>query len=604
MTWEAWVTLGTTGMVLYGLWRNLASPDVLLMGGALMLTALSTISPAFPTASNLAANFGNEGVLTVAALFVVAAGLTETGGMSLVTDRLLGRPTSELSAQIRLIFPVAGMSAFLNNTPVVAVFIPVINDWGKKTGISPSKLLLPLSYAAILGGVCTLIGTSTNLVVQAMLVEARKTDPSVEVMQLFTLTPVGGLVCIAGLGYLLVASRFLLPTRRTFRADVEDPRQYTVEMLVQPGSAIDGQTIEGAGLRHLPRAYLSVVERDDEPIVAVRPDHVLRGNDRLVFVGVVESVVELQRIRGLVPATDQVLRLSASRLNRLLVEVIVSEASPMVGKTIREGRFRNRYDAAVIAVYRHGERLTGKIGDIRVRAGDALLLQAHSDFARKHRDDRDFLLVSALEGTRPIRHERAWVAMTIMTIMILVASTEELHGISIFQASLLGAGAMGLFGCISAEHARRSVDIPVLTSIVAALLIGQAMAKTGLAADLAAMISRPFDQLGPWAVLGGIYFLTLLFTELVTNNAAAALAFPIARAAADTMDVNFMPFAIVVAIAASSGFATPLGYQTHLMVYGPGGYRFSDFMRMGLPLDALCMIITVAVTPLFYPFYV
>ena len=602
MTWEAWTTLGTTILVLYGLWKNLASADVLLMGGALFLTALNNVSPAFPSASNLAAHFGNEGVLTVAALFVVAAGLTETGGMSIITDRLLGRPSSTFDAQVRLILPVAGISAFLNNTPVVAVFIPVISDWCKKTGLSPSKLLLPLSYAAILGGVCTLIGTSTNLVVQAMLVEARKTDPSVEVMHMFTLTPVGGLVCISGLAYLLVASRWLLPSRRAFRADVEDPRQYTVEMLVLPGSAIDGLTIEGAGLRHLPRAYLSAIERDDEPIVAVRPDHVLRGNDRLVFVGVVESVVELQRIRGLVPATDEVLRLSASRLNRLLVEAIVSEASPMIGRTIREGRFRSRYDAAVIAVYRHGERLSGKIGDIQLRAGDALLLQAHREFARKHRDDRDFLLVSALEDTRPVRHERAWVAMTIMALMILVASTEGLHGISVFQASLLAAAAMGIFGCISAEHARRSIDLPVLTSIVAALLVGQAMAKTGLATTLATAMSQVFQGMGPWAVLGGIYFLTLVFTELVTNNAAAALAFPIAKAAADTLDVNFMPFAIVVAIAASSGFATPLGYQTHLMVYGPGGYRFADFMRMGLPLDALCMIITVAVTPLFYPF--
>jgi di/tricarboxylate transporter len=403
------------------------------------------------------------------------------------------------------------------------------------------------------------------------------------------------------LSYLLFASGRLLPDRQPFRTTVADPRQYTAEMTVQPGSPIDGQTIEVAGLRHLPGAFLSAIERRGDTLVAVGPEQVLRGGDRLVFVGVVESVVDLQRIRGLAPATDQIFKLTASKLDRLLVEAVVSNSSPMVGVTIREGHFRTRYDAAVIAVYRNGTRLPGKLGDIVLHAGDALLLQAHADFVARNRDNRDFLLVSAIHGTQPVRHDRAWIALALMTAMILVASMESLLGVSVFHAALLAAAALGATGCISAAAAWRSIDLPVLGAIVGALFIGIAMERTGLAAGLAGALVGGFRPLGPWGVLAGIYLVTLVCTELVTNNAAAALAFPIARATAESLDASFTPFVVVVAIAASAGFATPLGYQTHLMVYGPGGYRFSDFVRMGVPLDVICFLVTVLLTPLIYP---
>jgi di/tricarboxylate transporter len=373
-------------------------------------------------------------------------------------------------------------------------------------------------------------------------------------------------------------------------------------MQVLPGSQVDGLTIEKAGLRHLPGAYLSAIERNDETLVAVGPDQVLRAGDRLVFVGIVDSVVDLQRIRGLVPATDQVFKLTASRIDRLLVEAVVSETNPLVGKTIREGRFRTRYDAAVIAVYRNGERIAGKIGDILVRTGDTLLLQAASGFAARHRNRSDFLLVSDVQESRPVRHDRAWTAVAIMVGMVVLASFEEVTGISVFHTALLAAALMGLTGCISAGLARRSIDLSVLVAIVAALVIGQSVEKSGLGAAFAGELIRGSSGYGPWPVLAAVYLLTLVFTELVTNNAAAALAFPIAHAAATNLDVSFMPFAVTVAIAASAGFATPLGYQTHLMVYGPGGYRFGDFTRMGLPLDLLCGIVTVSLAPVVYPF--
>ena len=602
MGWEAWLTLAVVALVLWALARNLAGPDVILMGGAVLLVSCSLLSPRFPPIRELAASFGNEGVITVAILYVVAAALTETGGMALVTERLLGRPESVASAQLRLGATVIWLSACLNTTPVVAMFIPVVNDWCKKTGVSPSKLFIPLSYAAILGGACTLIGTSTNLVVHALMVNARKTDPSMPLMGMFTLAPVGAVCAIAGLAFVILSSRWLLPSRIPFRTEVADPRQYTVEMQVERGSAVDGLTIEQAGLRRLPGSFLSAVERDGETIVAVGPEHVLRGDDRLVFVGVVESVVDLQRIKGLTPATAHDAEITASRMTRRLVEAVVSDTHPLVGMTIRDGRFRTTYDAAVIAVYRNGGRLSGRIGDIVLRAGDTLLLQAPDGFAERHRNSRDFLLVSRIEESRPVRHDKAWIAVTIMLSMIVVASLEQRTGIGILHASLVAAGLMGATGCLSASHARRSVDLPVLIAIVAALVIGKSIETTGLATAWAGHIVGVSAAFGPWAVLAAIYVLTLSMTELVTNNAAAALAFPIAHAAAQGLGVSFLPFAVTVAIAASAGFAIPSGYQTHLMVLGPGGYRFTDFARIGVPLDIVCGVVTVVLAPLIYPF--
>lgn len=602
MSWEAWMTLATTAGVFVALARRLAGPDVILSGGAVVLTTLSLVSDAFLSPGEFALTFGNEGLLTIAALFVVAAGLTETGAVELVAERLLGRPTTERRAVARLTLPAALLSSVMNNTPVVAMLVPIVGDWAKKLDLSPSKLLMPLSFAAVLGGVCTLIGTSTNLVVQGLLFTAQQTDPAIRTMGMFTISAVGVPVAVVGLLYLTVVAPRLLVERRSVRSALDNAREYTAEMLVEAGSAIDGKSIEAAGLRHLPGMYLASIERRGEALAAVDPGQVLEGGDRLVFVGVVDSVVDLQKVRGLVPATDQVRKLSASRMNRCLIEAVVSDRNPVVGRTVREGRFRNVFDAAIIAVHRHGRRVHGKIGDIVLEPGDALLMQAHPRFVEKNRDSPHFLLVSPVVDSRPRRHEHAGVALAIVGGLLIAVAAEPYTGIGPFQGSLIAAALMGLMRCCSAEQARRSVDLSLLLAVGSALAIGQTMARTGLADALAETVLGQLSALGPWAVLGGVYLMTLLFTEVVTNNAAAAISFPIARAAAASLGVDFMPFAIVVAIAASSGFATPLGYQTHLMVYGPGGYRFGDFVKVGVPLDVIVMIVAVALTPYMFPF--
>lgn len=603
MGWEAGVTGAIMALVLWGLSRGSASPDVLLVGGAVVLAGLSTISDQFPPVSEFASTFGNEGLLTIGALFVVASALTETGGVAIMAERLLGRSSSLRVGLMRLTFPVAGISAFLNNTPLVAMLTPVVADWADRQSLSRSKFLLPLSYAAVLGGTCTLIGTSTNLIVQGFLIQAARTDPTVEPFGLFTLTPIGVPVTLAGLAYMLLVVPAWLPDRFARRRPMDDPRQYTVEMRVPSGSSLRGMTIEEAGLRHLPGIYLSSIERGGETLVAVGSQQRLQEGDELIFVGVLESVAELHQRRGLAPASTEVSRLRTTSFNRALVEAVVSPRNPMLGQSVREARFRLHYDAAVVAVHRNGEQVTGKIGDIILRAGDTLLLQAHAQFAEKYRDSQDFLVVSSVAHWRPMRHEKAWLAISIQAAMIVAVTFEPWTGVSVFLGAMLAAGAMGLTGCISAERARRALDLPVLIAIAAALFLGRAMERTGLAGFIADGIMTTAAPLGPWGSLAGVYLLTLIFTELVTNNAAAALAFPIALQVCQGLHLSLTPFAVVIAIAASAGFATPLGYQTHLMVYGAGGYRFSDFVRVGVPLDILVGAIALALVPWVFPLY-
>jgi di/tricarboxylate transporter len=585
-------------IVVLALARDVAPTEMVLLGGLTVLAVLGLFSDRLLSARELAQAFGNEALVAVAALLVVGAGLTETGGMALVVEKLLGRPKGTLDAQARLLLPVVAASSFLNNTTVVAMFMPVVREWCSRRHLSPSKLFIPLSYGAVLGGLCTLIGTSTNLTVQGLL-----KDAGLPPMGMFTISAVGVPVALAGVAFILATSRWLLPVR-TSAADaaLANPRQYTVEMLVERGNGLAGRTIEAAGLRHLQGLYLAHIERNGDVLVPVGPEQRLLPDDRLVFVGVVASVVELQRIRGLRPATDQVFKLSEPRPNRCLVEAVVSVSNPLVGKSIREGRFRSRYDAVVIAVHRNGERLQSKIGDIVLRPGDTLLLEAHPRFFQVHRDSRDFFLVSTLPASEPRRHDRAWVAITILAAMVVAVTLEGYTGVGLLVGALVAAALMLLAGCLSFEQALRAIDWRLLLAIGASFGIGRAFEQSGAAAALGLGLTGVLAQFGPHGVLAGTYLVTLVLTEAISNNAAAVLAFPLARAAAAQLGVDFTPFAIAITVAASAGFALPLGYQTHLMVYGPGGYRASDFLRLGLPLDLLVMAITTVLAPLFFPF--
>jgi di/tricarboxylate transporter len=588
--WQATLTAIVTFATLLALLFGQRAPDMAMIGGVVVLLAAGVLAP-----DEAFKGMANEGMLTVAALFVVAAAVERTGALASLVDRALGRPQSLSSAQVRTMVAPAALSAFMNNTPVVALMVPAIRDWAKKHRLSVSKLLMPMNAAVILGGLCTLIGTSTNVVVSGLV--AAKTGRT---LGMFEITWLGVPLLMAGLAYLLVASksRYLLKDRRPAMSQSDDPRQYSLEMLVEPGSPLVGRTIEEAGLRGLEGLFLMEIDRAGHVMAAVAPTERLEAGDRLVFVGVVDSVVELQKIRGLRPATDQVFQLDGPRSERVLVEAVVSNTCPLVGQTIREGRFRSTYDAVVIAVARNGERLQMKIGDIALEPGDTLLLEASPTFLDRQRSSRHFYLVSEVSGSTPPRHDRAWIACTVLAAMVLAATFEL---VPMVAAAFVAAAAVLVTGCISSNEARRSIEWESLLLIAASFGLAKAMEKTGLDESIArSTIAAAGD--GPHAALAAIYFVTMLFTELMSNNAAAVLLFPIAWQTAADLGVNPMAFVMAVTVAASCGFATPMGYQTNLMIYGPGGYKFSDYLRFGGPLNLLVMAITVLLAPLIWPF--
>jgi di/tricarboxylate transporter len=570
------------------------SADMVLLGGLGLLLVTNVVS--VPRALE---GFANQGLITVAVLFGVAEGLRQTGGIGFLSQKLLGRPRTVGVAQLRIMLPTIFLSAFLNNTPVVAVLMPVLNDWAKKAQLSVSKLMLPLSYAAILGGLCTLIGTSTTLVLNDKLKEdlARSGLPA-EGLRMFEIGWIGIPAAIMGSAYIVIVSRWLLPDRKPAIAQFDDPREYTVEMVIESWCPLIGQTIESAGLRRLPGMFLAEIDRQGELLAAVSPTTMLHSGDRLVFVGVVESVVDLQKIPGLTPATDQVFKLDSPRSNRCLIEAVVSNTCPLINMTIREAQFRTRYNAVVIAVARNGQRLPGKIGDIEILPGDILLLEAHPSFEQVQRNSRDFYLVSRVEDSNPPRHEKAWIARSILLGMVLLVS---LGGVSMLKGALIAAGFMVVSGCARGREMRRAVDWSVLLTMAAGIGMGNAMEDSGAAA----LVAASFIQAGgsdPTMALALVYLMTMVFSNLITAKAAGVLVFPIAMASAGSLGASHMPFAIATMIAAAASFATPIGYQTNLMVLGPGGYRYSDFLRIGGPLSVLLWALSIILIPIIWPF--
>jgi di/tricarboxylate transporter len=586
--WPGWLTLAVT---LAAFLANAFTPlpaELVFLGGLAVLFVTGILDE-----SSALGGFGNSGMITVGVLYVVVMGLQQTGALEWISQQVLGLPKSQSAAMMRLMLPVVGLSAFLNNTPVVAMFIPVVSDWCRKLRISPSKLMIPLSYGAIFGGVCTLIGTSTNLVVNGLLVDAQQPG-----LKMFDITAVGLPCAIAGTLYLFIAHRWVLPNRQPVISYGDDVRQYTVEMVVPPGSPLIAKTIEQAGLRHLPGLYLAEIERRSRLLPAVGPQEILQAEDQLIFVGVVDSILDLHRLRGLQPATDQVFKLETPRTERCLIEAVVAHTGPIVGQTIREGQFRTRYNAVVLAVARNGERLSGKLGNIRLQPGDTLLLEAAPNFFEQQRISQDFYLISDIPDSEPLRHEQAPVAIAILIVMVILAAVGWL---SMLKAAVIAAVAMLVTRCCSPGRALRSIEWSVLLVIAAALGIGKALESTGAAGAIAStLIGAAGDN--PWVALTVLYGVTTLLTEVITNNAAAALMFPIGLALADRLGVSLLPFAIAVMMAASASFSTPIGYQTNLMVYGPGGYKFTDFMRVGIPLNLLFWLVTVTITPWVFPF--
>ena len=589
MTLEGWTVIGVIAVCLSLLITTSYPIDLILLAGLGFLLITGIVSP-----EEALAGFSNEGVLTVAALYVVGAGLKETGAIQYITQKMMGDTKTVRGAQARIMVPVMVMSAFMNNTPIVASFIPALEHWSKKTQIPVSKVFIPLSYAAILGGTCTLIGTSTNLILNGLLLE----EASVRSLGLFEPALIGIPCAIAGFLYLYIFGDKLLPSRGEAFQFFKDTREYTIEMMVPEGSPLARKTITEAGLRQLPGLFLVEIYREGAILPAVGPNQRLRENDRLIFAGVVDSMLDVQNIQGLELATDQIFNIDTPRRNRILIEAVLSASHPLRGNSIKKGDFRNRYNAVVLAVSRSGERLKQKVGDIVLQTGDTLLLEATTSFLTRFKNSNQFYLISPLEGAVVSNFKKSGQALIILAGMIALAGTGLL---SMFQAVILACGFMIVGRVIRYTTGIEAIDWKVIIAIGCSLGIGSAL-KTAGVADILAYNLLELASSNLFITMVITYFMTWILTELITNNAAAVLVFPIVLSVVQSMGVDFIPFAIIIIMAASASFSTPLGYQTNLMIYGPGGYKFTDYLRIGLPLNLIVAIIALSLIPLFWNF--
>jgi di/tricarboxylate transporter len=490
---------------------------------------------------------------------------------------------------------ISGFSAFLNNTPLVAVMMPYVNNWCKRNNISPSKFLMPLSYAAILGGCATLIGTSTNLIVNGMVID-QQIFPDMKPLNIFEFAYVGVPMIVIGFFYLLFFGEKLLPNKLDLIEKFStNTREYLVEAEIRKDSKLIGKTIEEANLRNLKGLFLVEIIRKSFKISSVKPNVILQKDDILIFAGDTDTIVEMinSDIGLRLPSVGMLYKKKQTEV----VEIVISHNSSMINKTVKEIRFRAKYDAAVIAVHRNGERISGKIGDIIIKAGDVLLLFTGADFISRSNHTQDFYFISKVKDFQKIEAYKVWTLLGGTVLTILLAA---LNIVSLFMGLIVLLMVVIAMKIANPKELYKAVDYNLAMIIALALALGTAMIKSGAAELIADLIITAFLPLGKIGLLFGIYFITAILAAYITNKAAVAIIFPISLTMAANLDLNPVPFVLVVSFAAAANFITPHGYQTNLMVYGPGGYSFKDFFRVGAPLTLIYMVVTVFILNLIY----
>lgn len=588
-SWEAWLTIAVVGAATYTMARERLGPDLVMFSALCVLVVAGVVEP-----QQALVGFSQPAVATIAVLLLVAAAVQETGALKLISNALLGRSRNPIVVMLRIVTPTAFMSAFLNNTPIVAMFIPMVNAHAKRTGISPSTLLIPLSYAAMFGGTCTLMGTSANLVVSGMLAE--RGGPELGMLEIGS---IGVPSALLGIAYLALVGRHLIPDRTAPSEQLQsEARDYLVELGVAPDSPLVGSSVEDAGLRALPELFLVEVRRVDGRVLRpVAPEDTLQAGDHLVLTGVATTVEDLlSQFPGLHPIEEDPKDLLAERQ---LFEVVLSHRSPLLGLTVRESDFRRRFDAAILAVHRSGERLQEKIGDIVLQPGDTLMLSASPGFRRSWQNSVAFYLVSEMRAEPPRRYRRARIVLATALAMVLVPA---ITGTPLLVAAM---GALVLLlgtNCIGLKTARTAVNWTVLVLIGSAFGVAAALEESGAAEGIARLLLTVTESMGPHATLAGVYVLGVVLASFISNAASAALMFPVALLAAELQGVDARPFAIALAMAASAGFSTPIGCPPNLLVYGPGGYQYLDFVRVGLPLNLLFFGVAMVGIPWVWPF--
>jgi len=582
MTFEAVFALTLILLMIVCLVLELARPEYII----LFVLSLFILTGVIPPAEALK-GFSNQELMTIALLFVVAGAVQQSGMFHTTVKKVLGSGRRPRWTLIRMMGIVSAFSAFINNTPIVVMLLSEIKRWCRSNGVSPSKFLIPLSYAAVFGGTLTLIGTSTNLVGQGLLVESGHPG-----MTMFQIGMIGLPAAVLGIIYMATIGYRLLPSR----PDVEDTlasssREYLISVRVADHCPIIGKTIEEAGLRNLTGLYLFEIVRGGEIITPVSAGEKIRAGDRLIFTGIVSTIAELQTIKGLEIETDNPVELfELQNGNAQLVEAVISSHSSLLNKTVKQVQFRSRYDAAVVAVYRDREQVRRKIGDIVLKPGDTILLLTGKEFEKRSGSHRDFYVISDGEKHRLFDRSKTFLVVPCLLGVVLLPTLQVM---STMKAALLAVLVLTLGQAVRVQEVASFIPFRILLLIAGAFGIGAALDDTGVDDALAGMIVKMAPDLDKIALVLLIYLFTNLLTELITNSAAAAIMFPISLSLAQQTGTDPMAFILPLTLAASAGFASPIGYQTHLLVYGPGGYRFGDFVKVGAPLNLLFMLTTV-----------
>ena len=581
----AWITIVTVLSMFTVLLFTKLRTDLVFLGaiGILFVTGVLTAKEAF-------SGFSSTSVVIIGVLFVVVAGLMHTGVLQWVVKHLLGQPESYSKAVIRLMLPVAALSSFLSNTTVVALFVGIVKMWSKKLNISPSKLLIPLSYASGMGGVCTLIGTPPNLIISGLYAE--KTGTAMNVLA----TTIPGLFCLF-IGILsIIAMRKLLPDRKAPEAAFESTSDYTVELLVPSDNPHVGETVAEAKLDNVQGGKLIEIIHFDEMVSPSSSEEIIMGGDRLIYAGQIDDLLELRDTHKLVNADHPVFTFNEVKKHRQLLTAFITFGSNLINTRIGDSSFEKDNNMILVAVSRRGNRIEKSPRDVVLQAGDTLLLECPPNVNIQKES-----LASQLQffdsAQVPNIGKKTFVSTTIMILMVVLSA---LNVIPLLQCAFLAAMAMLIFKCCNAEQAMKAINWEILMVFAGSVVLGIAIQKTGIAERLAFGI---LDVCGtnPIVVMTAICFVGTFITEFISNTAAGAMFFPIMYQAAEKLGYEPYTFLIALMVSVSSSFATPIGSPTHMLVYGPGGYRFSDFMRIGLLMNIIILAANILIVNVIYP---